>query len=367
MDSTAAGITFDAAGVCNYCTSFMAVLGTYQKPSRVEQEAHLAEFVARVKHDGAGKEYDCIVGLSGGADSSYTLYTVKRLGLRPLAVHMDNGWDSELAAHNIANLVRHLDVDLYTHVIDWEEYRTLMQAFFDANVIDVELLYDNAMAAVNYQKAAGYGIRWILAGTNTATEGMPMPSNWNWFKFDKRNIASIARRFALASLETFPSIGTFDFIRYRLLDRISWVSFLDYLDYDKNRCVQTLVDELGYRPYPYKHYESVFTRFYQGHILPTKFHVDKRKLHLSTLVCSGQMTREAAVADLLHSPYPSQAQLVEDTLYFLKKMGWTRPQLDEYLARPEVPHTAYGSEKKLFERMWGLYRSTVGRLRSRGR
>jgi N-acetyl sugar amidotransferase len=365
MDTTAAGITFGPGGECNYCTDFLAVLGTYQKPSRAEQEAHLAEFVARVKRDGAGKEYDCIVGLSGGADSAYTLYTARKLGLRPLAVHMDNGWDSELAAHNIANLVRHLEVDLHTNVIDWEEYRGLMQAFFDADVIDVELLYDNAMTALNYQQAAQYGVRWILAGTNTTTEGMRIPSNWNWFKLDRRNITRIARKLAGLSLHTFPSIGTLGFARYRRINRISWVSFLDFLDYRKSECVQTLVDELGYRPYPYKHYESVFTRFYQGYILPTKFHVDKRRLHLSTLVCSGQMTRAAALDDLGHSPYPSEALLHEDREYFLKKMGWTRSQLDAYLARPEVPHAAYGSEKPFFDWASGLYRNTVRRLVSR--
>jgi N-acetyl sugar amidotransferase len=364
MDTTAAGISFGPDGTCNYCTGFLATLRTYQKPSPAEQEAHLAEFVAKVKRDGVGKEYDCIVGLSGGADSAYTLYTARKLGLRSLAVHMDNGWDSELAANNIANLVRHLGVDLHTHVIDWEEYRTLMQAFFDADVIDVELLYDNAMAAVNNQQAARYGIRWILAGTNTATEGMPMPANWNWFKFDKKNIASIARRFAGVSLDTFPSIGTFDFARFRLINRVGWVSFLDYLNYEKSSCVQTLVSELGYRPYPYKHYESVFTRFYQGYILPTKFNVDKRKLHLSTLICSGQLTRADALEDLRHIPYPSEAEMQADRQYFLKKMGWTADQLEAYLGRPEVSHMRYGSEKALWDRLLWLYSKTIRRIRA---
>lgn len=355
MDTTANGITFNPDGTCNYCTDFLSVLKTYQKPNKDDQNIYLQEFVAKVKRDGVGKEYDCIVGVSGGADSSYTLYIAKKLGLRPLAVHMDNGWDSELAAHNIANLVKQLDVDLYTHVIDWEEYRTLMQAFFDAQVIDIELLYDNAMQALNYQQAATYGIKWILAGTNTTTEGMQMPKNWNWFKLDKKNIRCIAKKFAGISLKTFPSIGTLDYVKFRFINKIQWISFLDYVDYYKPTCVQTLIDELGYRPYPYKHYESVFTRFYQGYILPIKFKVDKRKLHLSTLICSGQLTRDEAFEDIQRCPYPSKCELLEDKEYFMKKMGWTVKDLEEYLSNTQVPHTAYGSEIKLYKFLFGLF------------
>ena len=362
MDSSAAGISFNPDGTCNYCTDFRAVLKSYQKPGKADLDVHLQEFVAKVRRDGSGKEYDCIVGLSGGADSSYALYLAKKLGLRPLAVHLDNGWDSELAANNIANLVRQLDVDLYTHVVDWEEYRTLMQAFFDANVIDIELLYDNAMQALNYQQAVKYGIKYILAGTNTTTEGMPIPVNWNWFKHDKKNIVNIAKKFAGISLKTFPAMGTLDYFRYRLINRISWVSFLDYIDYYKPACVKTLVEELDYRPYPYKHYESVFTRFYQGYILPAKFGVDKRKLHLSTLICSGQLTRDEAVEDMEHTPYPSEAELQADKSYFLKKMGWTVSQLKEYLEKSEIPHAAYGSEKQIWDWALRLHRR-IARLR----
>jgi hypothetical protein len=272
---------------------------------------------------------------------------------------MDNGWDSELAANNIENLVRKLDVDLYTHVINWEEYRRLMQAFFDANVIDVELLYDNAMAAVNYDIAAKYGLKWILAGVNTTTEGMSMPDNWNWYKFDRRNIVSIGAR-AKMSLDTFPALGTIEVWWKRIVRRIHWVPFLDYVDYFKPRCLEVLVRELDYRPYPYKHYESIFTRFYQGYILPSKFGIDKRKLHLSTLIMSGQMTRAEALQLMTCSPYPSHEALEEDIEYFLKKMGWTREQLTTYLARPEVPHDRYGSERPLSRRLVKLSRFVKG-------
>ena len=198
-------------------------------------------------------------------------------------------------------------MDLYTHVIDWREYRKLMQAFFDADVVDVELLYDNAMTAVNMRQAARFGVTYILTGVNQATEGMRMPPGWNWFKRDRRNIRAIWRRFGDGGrLKTFPAIGTAQYLYYTHLRRIQWVSFLDYFDYDKPRALRELSDRFGYKPYPYKHYESVFTRFYQGYILPRKFGIDKRRLHLGTLVVSGQMKREDALADLSACPTPAR-------------------------------------------------------------
>ncbi|OXR47860.1 ExsB family protein, partial [Pusillimonas sp. T2] len=172
MDTSASDIRFDANGVCNYCTDFLARSSHIIHAESGTKQRQLEAFVERIKREGHGKRYDCIVGVSGGVDSSWVLVQVVELGLRPLAVHMDNGWNSELAQNNIANLVQGLGVDLYTHVIDWPEYRALMQAFFDADVIDVELLYDNAMLAVNYQQAEAHGVKWILSGSNQATEGM---------------------------------------------------------------------------------------------------------------------------------------------------------------------------------------------------
>jgi len=355
MDTSAANISFNSEGVCNYCIEFLNRSKNTLFMTEVERARKLNDFVAKVKADGRGKPYDCIVGISGGADSAYSLYLAKKEGLRPLAVHMDNGWDSELAASNIENLICKMGVDLYTHVIDWNEYKSLMQAFFDADVIDVELLYDNAMLAVNYQLAAKYGLKWILAGTNEATEGMLLPTNWNWFKRDKKNIRSLAATRAV-KIRTFPLLGTLDFIYYEFVRKAKWVSFLDFVDYNKNRCIELLQNQFGFRPYPHKHYESIFTRFYQGYILPNKFRVDKRKVHLSTLIICGQLKRDAAIAILAESPYPSEQALKEDIDYFLKKMGWSKKQLEDYLARPEQTHARYGTEKPLWDFCLGVYR-----------
>jgi N-acetyl sugar amidotransferase len=344
MDTSAKDITFDERGICNYCTEFIARSGEMLHENPMLKEQKLKALLNQIKVDGKGKAYDCIVGVSGGVDSSWVLVQVKNLGLRPLAVHMDNGWNSELAQNNIANLVHALNVDLYTYVIDWQEYKGLMQAFFEANVLDVELLYDNAFLAIDYRQAAKYGIRYILSGSNQATEGMRMPPGWNWFKYDKKNIVNIAKRFGAPKIKTFPLFSVVDFVIYNRMKKVRWIPFLDYTEYSKEVVLRELEAKYGYKRYPYKHYESLFTRFYQGYILPRKFNVDKRLIHLSTLIASGQMTRDAALTGINGIAYPSQIELEEDISYFLKKMGWTKGQLDDYISRPEISHAAYPSE-----------------------
>lgn len=349
MDTSASDIVFNSDGVCNYCTEFLERSGHIVFQDSAVRATELARFVERVKADGRGKRYDCVIGVSGGVDSSWALVQAVKLGLRPLAVHMDNGWNSELAQNNIASLIRGLGVDLYTHVIDWTEYKNLMQAFFKAHVIDVELLYDNAMLEVNYSQAAKYNIHHILAGTNLATEGMRMPSEWNWFKYDKANIKSIARQFVGLTLNTFPAMGTIQFVYYEFIRKIKWISFLDYFEYNKFQALDHLEYDFGYKRYPYKHYESIFTRFYQAYILPKKFNVDKRRVHLSTLIVAAQLSRDEAIMQLNEMPYPSAQDLADDMNYFLKKMNWTQNQLDTYIAAPEISHGSYPSEKKMWE------------------
>jgi len=348
MDTTAAEIEFDADGVCSFCRQFEAKAQRVLRPDHDSRQKRLDQLVNEVRKRGKGKPYDCVVGVSGGVDSSWVLVNAVRMGLRPLAVHMDNGWNSELAQNNIANLVRGLGVDLYTHVIDWPEYRGLMQAFFDADVIDIELLYDNAMLAVNCQQAHRIGTRAILSGTNHATEGLRMPSDWYWCKLDRRNIRALGARNGIR-LKTFPAIGTARYVWSTVVRRLCWVWFLDYLDYNKSEAIAELQAGFAYKPYPYKHYESVFTRFYQGYILPEKFGVDKRRVHFSSLIISNQMTREQAMEGLKGMPYPSEEALEADKTYFVKKMGWTRAQLDDYIRRPAKAHSDFPSESGLFD------------------
>lgn len=345
MDTSAQGIVFDENGRCNFCRAFEEVVQSSALLSNdATRRIRLADLVDRVKANGKNKPYDCIVGVSGGVDSSWALVQAVQLGLRPLAVHMDNGWDTELAANNISELIDRLGVDLYTYVIDWAEYRSLMQAFFDADVIDIELLYDNAMLAVCYQQADKYRLTYILSGYNLSTEGLRMPLQWSWRdKLDATNIRAIAKD-AGVRITSFPLFSNLRFLRHRHITGTRWVPFLDYLDFKKDVALAELVKMYGYKPYPYKHYESVFTRFYQGSILPTKFGVDKRRAHLSSLIVTGQLSRAHALEAVSQIAYPSVEDLAKDTAFVIKKMNWAPGELETYLARPERAHDEWRTD-----------------------
>ena len=350
MDTTAQDIKFNDNGICNYCSNFI------DRKNNLTKKENLDELIYKIKKDGKNKRYDCIIGVSGGVDSSFSLIKACEQGLRPLAVHLDNGWNSELAQNNISNLIRKCNVDLYTHVINWKEYRNLQNAFFKSNVLDVELLMDNAMLAVNYQQANKYKIKYILSGTNTATEGFKIPENWSWFKNDAKNKKIIAKKFSNQKLKTFPTFGTFNFIYYELVKKIKWVLFPDYFKYIKKDALTELKQKVNYKPYPYKHYESVFTRFYQAYILPKKFGIDKRKLHLSNLIISNQMTRNDALKILQSPTYSTAEDEKKDMEYFLKKMKWSEKDLSKYISDAEVSHSFYGSEKQLWNFLAKIYK-----------
>lgn len=343
MDTSAEDIVFDEAGVCSHCTAFLArhPLGAVDDSALARRRDALH---AAIRSAGERKPYDCIVGVSGGADSSYALYLAVKNGLRPLAVHLDNGWNSELAQNNIANLVRRLGVDLYTHVIDWPENREMQLALFRAGVIDIEMIMDNAQAATTYRQALRYGLKHILSGVNSRTEGMQIPEGWYHYKFDVRNIRAITKRFSGVRIKTHPLMGTLDYLYYTYVRGIRYHNYLDYFHYNKAEAVALLERELGYVPYQYKHNESVFTRFYQNYILPEKFGVDKRRVHHSNLIMTGQKTRDAALEDLKTNSYIDSGRAAEDRQYVLKKFGMSEAEFAQYMARPPVPHTAYPSE-----------------------
>lgn len=349
LEDTTPGIAFDERGQCNYCRDFEAVLAA--APNHAERDRRRVDLIAEIQGGRRGKRYDCIVGVSGGVDSSYALYLAVKSGLRPLAVHLDNGWNSELAVHNIAALVRKLGVDLFTHVIRWEENRDLQRAFMAAHVIDIEMLMDSAMIATIFRAARKFGVEFILSGSNSATEGMAMPIGWSHHKWDARNARGIHRRYGTRRVPSHPFYSLWSMMLDRYVRRIRLIGFLDYFDYNKGEAVALLEREVGYKPYPYKHYESVFTRFYQGEILPRKFGVDKRRLHLSALVISGQMTRDEALTMLATPPYPNPGQLRDDRDFVAKKLGYSLDELDAYLKSPPVLHAAFPSDYSLLRVM----------------
>jgi hypothetical protein len=248
--------------------------------------------------------------------------------------------------------VKTLNVDLYTHVIDWEEFRDLQIAFFKAHVIDIEMLTDHAIVATLYGAALERKIKYILAGTNMANEGIRVPGVWSHSKLDLRNIKSIYRRYGTRKkIDTFPTIGLTRYLKYRFIEGIKWVSLLDYLTYDWDEAIRILNKEINWRKYEKKHYESIFTRFYQGYILPKKFNVDKRKVHYSTLICSGQMARDRACELMKNEPYDDEQLLKEDKEYVLKKLGLSNEEFEKYINSPSVPHACYSSNERIYSQL----------------
>lgn len=356
MDSSAFDISFDKNGNCNFCNDFLEKSLFYED---LVSEIKLKYFIKKIKKHQKNTKYDCLVGISGGVDSAWALKKVVELGLKPLAVHFDNGWNTNMSQENIYNLLTKLNVDLITYVVDWEEYKDVMTSFFKANVVDIELIYDNALMKVNYSTAKKYNIKYILAGTNRSTEGMRMPKNWNWFKYDKKNIYFLHKKFGNTKIKSLPTIGTFEYIYYGIINGIKWINFLDYFNYDKKLAMEELNSFCDFKKYDGKHSESIFTRFYQGFILPKKFKIDKRKVHLSNLVITEQLSREEALRILKLNPYDSEIEFLRDKKYFLKKMNFSERFFNQYIETKNISHDAYNSEKKLWLSLEYLYKKFI--------
>ena len=354
LDSSVPATTFDAEGRCSWCSYFDARgKASPGDPARRDQERE--RVIARIKKHGRGRRYDCVIGLSGGIDSSYAALVATRLGLRPLVVHVDNGWNTELAVGNIEVVVKGLRLDLVTEVIDWEEFRGLQLSLLRAGVIDIELVSDHAIVAAMYNAARRHGIKYIVTGDNEATEAT-LPQGWNHRKTDLRNIKAINARFERATMKTFPSLSTLGLLAHRKLLRIEYVGLLTYVEYIKENAILELEQELGWRRYGKKHFESVITRFYQGYILPTKFGVDKRKFHHSLMIHSGQMTRDDAMRDLSEPAY-SLAQQQEDKIFVCKKFGISTHEFDQLMTSPPRSHDDYPTDKKLLDLLLRLNRT----------
>ena len=327
--------------ICNFCKNKSTINYEYSKPK-------LEKLLKKTKELNKSSQYDCIIGVSGGLDSSYLLMKACELGLKPLAVHMDNGWNTELAQNNIEKLIKNFDIDYETYIIDWETYRELLLAYMNKDMIDLELLYDNAMIAVNYHFANKYKNKTIFSGDNQQTEGIPMPPEWYWPKLDATNIKAMARKNKI-NLKNFPLIRHRDII-FNKIRGIRRVNFLNYIEYNKNKATKEL-EKIGYKPYPFKHYESVFTRFYQGEILPKKFLVDKRLIHLSSLINSGQITKKEASSIIQKRSYESEDLLYKDYKYICKKLKINEEFLIEYMNRKEKSHLQVNSHVPLIRLM----------------
>ncbi len=335
MDDTVPGINFDENGVCTFCKIHDELEKKY--PINEDTEKKLKLIIDKIKKDGKGKRYDCIVGVSGGRDSTYTLYNTVKLGLRPLAVHFDNGWNSEIAVQNIENACKILNVDLHTHVADWEEFKDLQRSFLFASVPDAEVPTDWIIFSVLYEEANKNNVKYIIHGHSFRTEGTT-PITWTYM--DGKYVNSIHKKFGTKKIKSFPNMGIMKFIYYTLIRGIKQIRLLYYFPYDEKKVLETLKNELKWQNYGDKHHESVYTAFFQSYILTRKFNIDKRKLHLSAKIRSGQIKREEAIAILRKDPFVGG----EDLLYYcIKKLNLSEEEFEKIMNTPPKKFLDYPS------------------------
>ena len=341
MDTSDSQIVFDEQGHCNHCTSAEKFIRNIEEQ---RNKFNMQEYIERVKEEGKGKKYDCIVGISGGVDSCYCIYLAKHYGLRPLAVHFDNGWDAELAVQNIRQILERLDVDLYTYVVNWQEFRDLQLSFLRSSTPDSEIPTDHMIKPVLGMAAHKYGISTVWLGNNQSSESI-LPDTWSHGHRDWKYIDSIHKMYGTKPLKTFPHFNRMDEIYFNL--KIDWFPILDRIDYNKEEAKKLLIKEFGWRDYGGKHFESFYTKFYQSYILPVKFGFDKRRMHRSSLIVAGQMTREQALVELKEPPY-NEKMIERDIEYFLDKMEISREEFDSIMQEPTKSFWDYPSYERDF-------------------
>lgn len=356
MDTTDPEIRFDANGCCNHCEAALERLRRQVLPPEKQEQARIA-LAEKIRRDGKHLDYDCIIGVSGGIDSTTTAYWVKKLGLRPLAVHFDNGWNSELAVHNIKKTLDVLGIELFTYVVDWEEFRDLQLCFLKASVANCEAPTDHGITATLFRTARRVGCRYVLSGSNVATEAI-MPPAWGHYNQDLRHLKALHRRFGSIPLRTMPTISMGQYLRYVFVHGIRQIPFLNYVPYNKQEAKAVMARDLGWRAYPRKHGESIWTAYFQDYYLPFKFGYDKRRAHLSSLICSGQMTRDEALQEVTDLPYDPEL-LPRETQFVTKKLGLTPAEFEALLQAPPKSVRDYPSNEFLYRRLefvWKAFR-----------
>ena len=345
MDTSDREITFNGEGICSHCQMYEDQ-ANLRSSTPANREAELAHIVNEMKAAGNGNDYDCILGVSGGVDSTYVAYLLRRMGLRVLAIHVDNGWNSELAVFNIERALKVLDIDLHTEVLDWQEFRDLQLSFLKASVPDGEIPTDHAIFAVLSEAPSRFKCRYVINGVNHTSEAI-LPTSWTYGVSDWLYIRSIHKQFGRVPFKTYPHFFRwFHYFRRVALQHHS-VALLDFIAYRKEDAKRVLEKELGWRDYGGKHYESIYTRFFQGYILPRKFGIDKRRAHLSSLICAGQITREEAMREL-EAPTYNPALQMEDREYTLKKLGLTNEEFDRILSAPPKTYDDYPNSRRYF-------------------
>jgi N-acetyl sugar amidotransferase len=348
MDTTDSKITFDVNGVCDHCNTFYQdILPNWHTDEKGRQD--LKNIVEQIKKVGAHKDFDCIIGMSGGIDSSYLTYIAKeQLGLRPLVFHVDAGWNSQIAVNNIEKLVDKLGLDLYTEVIDWEEMRDLQLAFFKSGVPHIDAPQDHAFFAMMYKFAEQYKVKYILTGANYSTECIRNPIEWMYYQSDSIQLLDIHKKFGIRPLINFPITSILRHKVYlRYIKRVQTVTPLNFIPYCKSEAMQLLAEKFGWQPYPQKHFESRFTKFYEGYWLPKKFGFDTRKVQYSSLILTRQMTRDEALEKLSQPPYDERT-IAHDFEYVATKLGISIEELQGYMDAPNKSYRDYKSQETIY-------------------
>lgn len=362
MDTTDSKIVFDENGVCDHCRNFERNIKPYWKPQE-NRFGELEEISKEIRNAGKGKDYDCILGLSGGADSSYLAYVAKEImHLRPLIFVVDTGWNLNVAVENIEKIVKGLELDMYTEVVNWKEMADLQLSFFKASISSCDFPQDHAIFASLYNYAIKHHIKYVLTGSNSATEFIRPPVEWLYMN-DIVMMKDIHRKFGKRPLKTFPMCGM---LKYRILYRYFYgmkrVFPLDYVVYDKEKAMELLHEKYGWIKYENKHYENVFTRFFEGYYLPYKFGFDTRKNVCSNQILAGTMTREEALKILQQPPYDPE-QMILDKEYVAKKMGITAKEFDEIIDEPNKTPSDYRNQMWMIR--FGVFVSKILGLESR--
>lgn len=348
MDTTDSKIQFDARGYCDHCNNFYNNIIPSWHPDETGAR-QLDQIVEKIKKDGKGKKYDCIIGLSGGVDSSYLLYYAKeKLGLRPLVFVVDTGWNLNVAVENIEKMVKGLDLDLYTEIVDWSEMKDLQLAYFKAQVPYQDTPQDHTIFAALYNYAAKQGIKYVLTGANYSTECVREPNEWVYLN-DLKQIKDIHRKFGTRPLKTLPLCGMFKYrLYYRYIKGMKIVQPLNLIPYKKIDAISLMEERFGWQRYANKHFESTFTRFYEGYWLVKKFGYDKRRAHFSSLILTGQMNREEALRKLAEPPY-DEILAIQDLEYVAKKLGLTKEGFIEMMNDDNKTFRDYKSTYWLIE------------------
>jgi N-acetyl sugar amidotransferase len=354
MDTTDPMIEFDDKGVSSYVHAFEDSVAPLLEPAQAgELTAELDALVVRIKADGRGKPYDCIIGISGGVDSTYLTLTAVKLGLRPLCVHFDSGWNSELAVDNIHNLVTTLSLDLYTQVVDWREMRDLQLSYLKSGIANADTPTDHAFGYVAYHQAQKYRIKHILSGFNYVSESI-LPRAWGYASSDAKLLKAVQKRFGSERLKAYPVMSSFARTYwYPYIRGIQTHALLNYVPFHYAEAKATIAREVGWRDYGGKHYESVFTRWFQGYYLPKRFGFDKRLAHYSSLIVAGEMSRDEALELLETQNYPDDLRK-QDHEFMAKKLGISTSLLEEIIASPTKHYSDYPNSETLERRVFAF-------------